>query len=525
MQKFYPKVKLTFTLILTIFLSVKVVACSDRQPSNNSDLPTNTDTVVETIQPQLTGEPRALSPDFMCFNVNSIQVQSWTKPEFVNSVNNLSPATLRIPGGDVGNYWDWQRGGLIQDISSLPDGLPFFLRFKARQYTASQLPNYKAGLEATETKPIFVLNMLTSNLQSQLKMLQTAKDLGMPVEYVELGNEFYFNIPNYKQVFPTPKEYALQASQWIAAVKQQFPEAKISLVGVVPPPEKPDRLQNWNQTLLEAALPASEAITIHIYNSHGLDAKAPASESYPFFNDAEVATILGEPFRNWQKLQSDRNYKIIPPDKKIWITEYNLFGDIFQNGSNKPQPRVAGSWAHGLYNMAMSLLFLEEPRIELICNHSLIEGSIFGAVLANKNSFVNPINENEITEPFSLSATGSALSLLGEASKDMQFASQIDLSGTTTLTGKDGFNYPALYGWMFSNSNKQGQSIIMNLSDRQQEIDLSSLYNSTVEYQQVAGSPQTLVTKSGVLKETNGEATDKIMLPAYSVTKLSGKLP
>jgi hypothetical protein len=525
MQKTYPKIKITLALILTIFFGLKVVACSDRRQSNNSESSTTTAVATNPIKAQLTGEPRALSPDFMCFNVNSIQVESWTKPAFINSVNSLSPATLRIPGGDVGNYWDWQRGGLIQDVSSLPGGLPFFLRFKARQHTASQLPNYQAGLKATETKPIFVLNMLSSNLQSQLKMLQTARDLGMAVEYVELGNEFYFNIPNYKQVFPTPKEYALQASQWIAAIKQQFPEAKISLVGVVPPPEKPDRLQNWNQTLLEAALPAAEAITIHIYNSHGLDTKAPASEIYPFFNHTEVATILGESFRNWQKLQSDRNYKIIPPDKKIWVTEYNLFEDIFQDGSDKPRPRVAGSWAHGLYNMAMSLLFLEEPRIELICNHSLIEGSIFGAIFANDKSFVNPVNENETTEPLSLSATGSALSLLGEATKDMQFASQIDLAGTATLTGKDGFNYPALYGWMFSNSNKQGQSIIINLSDRQQEINLSGLYKSTVEYQQVASSPQTLVNKSGVLNKTSGETTDKITLPAYSVTKISGNLP
>lgn len=463
------------------------------------------------------GKSRSLSPNFMCYNVNSTQVANWQDEKFTNAVNSLNPTSLRIPGGDVGNYWNWQRGGLIEYTNALPSGLPFFLRFRARQYTAGKLPNFKAGLEATNTDPIFVVNMLTSNLESQLEMLQSAQDLGINIKYIELGNEFYFNIPNYKKTFPNPRSYGLEAKKWAEEIKKQFPDATISVVGVVPAPEKPPRLQHWNRVMRGTVLPSTDAITLHIYNGHGLSDQSYPKESFPFFQDNEVATILGEPFRNWQKLKNDANYQAIPNNKKIWITEYNLFEDIFRDGQEKPIPRVAGSWAHGLYNLATSLLFLEEPRIELICNHSLIESSIFGAIFSSSDSFVNPADQNMTATPMALSATGSALSLLGDATKNMNSATPIEFTQSPQLQGKDSFSYSALYGWKFKNDTED-RTILLNLSPEEKALDLSNLFSNSVQYQQLSGSPKDLVNQPGVLTLTSGEVNQEIMLPAYSVT-------
>ncbi|MEL6578906.1 MAG: hypothetical protein AAFQ14_04075 [Cyanobacteria bacterium J06621_12] len=464
------------------------------------------------------GKSRKLSPDFMCYNVNSTQVADWQDEALTTAVNSLSPSLLRIPGGDVGNYWNWQRGGLIENTNSLPAGLPFFLRFKARQYTASKLEDFKAGLANSNTKAIFVLNMLTRDIESQLEMLRQAEDLGLEIEYVELGNEFYFNIPNYKKTFPNPRAYGLVAKEWTAAVKQEFPNAKISVVGVVPSPNKPARLQNWNKVMRGTVLPVADAITLHIYSGHGLDDWKTKPDSYPYFQESQVSTILGEPFRNWQSLRNDSNYQAIPNDKQIWITEYNLFEDIFQDGKNKPIPRVAGSWTHGLYNLAISLLFLEEARIESICNHSLSEGSIFGAILNSEDSFVNPANDNMTATPMSLSATGSALSLLGEATQSMTKATAINFVDVVQLKGKDNFNYPAVYGWQFNNDFAQ-QAVIVNLSSQEIKLDLSNLSGYS-NYQQISGKSHDLVNNSTVLTETNGKTNSEIILPAYSVSKL-----
>ena len=510
--------KISKLLLLTsgiIWIILGMSFCTPVQTSKFSDRSIETNTTAT-----LTEKSRPLSPHFMCSNVNAVRVKSWRDKDFANAVQKLNPRMLRIPGGDTANYWDWQKGGLIENTSSLPDGLPHFLRYGDSKYTAGKLEDFQAALEATNTIRLFELNMLTSNLESQLEMLQAARDLGIPVKYIELGNEFYFATKNYRQVFPNPEDYAKTASQWISAIEKEFPEAKISVIGVA---NKGNNLgyrrQIWNDTIFRLALPKADAIAIHLYPDHGLDPRVVSETDYPFFTAKDVPVILGEPFRNWQKIQNYDNFKSIPKQKKIWLTEYNLKEKIFDSNRGK-KPRVMGSWAHGMYTMAMSLLFLEDERIELICNHMLIGNSLFASILANEKSFVNPSDETVLATPLSLSATGSALRLLGDATEGMNAATQINFAHHPTLKGKDGFKYPALYGWMFSNEQDH-RAVIMNLSDQSIKLDLSSIFSQTVNYEQISGSPRTLVTGSGILRKESGAVSGQISLPPYSVTKLS----
>ena len=502
------------TLLLTLALLLTNNACGrEKLPDTDSSNNTN-----ELVSATLDVSSRPLAETFMCFNVNSLRVQSWQREKFQQAVKNLNPSMLRIPGGAVGNYWDWQKGGLIDDTSNLAEGLPRFMRGSLK-YQASALPNYQEGLEATETAPLFVVNMLTDDLPSQMEMLRTARDLGMAIKYVELGNEFYFNIPNYRQGFATPKDYADMAAEWTKEIKKEFPEAEIAVLGVVPPPDKPTRLQTWNSSLLDAGLPEADAITLHIYEDHGLDQTQITRQEYPFFDETEIPIILGQPFHHWQQLTEDKNYQLIPKNKKIWFTEYNLMEDIF--GKNRgTKPRVLGSWLHGLYNLTTSLLFLEDSRTEIICNHDLVSNYVFGAILANKNSFPNPDTGVSEAVPLSLSATGSTLEMLGSATKGMNKANKISFTNNSSLTGKDNLTYPALYGWMFSNATDE-QAIIVNLSSENKQLHLQSLFREPASYEQLHGYPWDLVDKKGILVENSGVVTDKIDLPAYSVTKFS----
>lgn len=464
---------------------------------------------------------RSISNNFMCFNVNTIQVESWRNPQFWQAVNTLHPSLLRIPGGTVANYWDWQRGGLIQNPQSLPAGLPQGLRFRARQYTGGKLEDFKIGLQATQTTPLFVLNMLTSDLNSQLQMLETAQKMGLEVKYIELGNEFYFQNKNYKKVFPNPRAYAQTAAQWVRAIKQKFPEAQVAVIGVIPraDEEKNARKNNWNAPLVNTALPEADALTLHIYRLSGLETKEQKNVSYPFFGLEEVPEILGEPFRQWKDLVSDPTFQLIPNNKKIWITEYNLFEKIFDENKEKQDPKMMGSWAHGLYTLAMSLTFLEDQRIELICNHVLIGNSLFGAILANNQSFINPSEPVEVT-PFSLSATGSTLRLLSQATLGMTQAQKIEFSNNPILNGLDNFNYLALQGWMFS-QNKKKQAILVNFSNEILDINIDSISPKRANYEQVSADPRTLVTNPELITKSQGSILKNITLPAYSVTLLT----
>jgi hypothetical protein len=507
-------IKSSSALVVSILIVLGLISCKTIEKAN-SEHPNKTKT---TITLSLTNSFRSLSEGFMCFNVNSLLVKDWSNQNFLKAVNQLNPRILRLPGGTVANYWDWRRGGIIQDLSNLPEGLPQFIR-RHHRYTASKLEDFQVGLESTNTNSILVVNMLTSNLEEQISMLLAAKSLGIAVKHIELGNEFYFGIDNYRKVFKTPQDYAQTASQWIVAIKKEFPHAKISVLGTIPKPDRPARLQNWNQTLLKRALPQADAITLHYYKPNGLDHQEVfEGQDYPFFTAEDVPIILGEPFKNWQDFRHHKNFQLIPEDKRIWITEYNLHEPIGKKIQQGETPRIMGTWVQGMSVMLMSLLFLEEERVDIICKHSLLGN--FGATAIFPSDTVRILKGETATTPMSLSASGLLLRLLGDATEGMTTAQKLDFSEVMILRGKGGFTYPALYGWMFSNGKAQ-RALIMNLSAENIDLDLGSIFSQGGSYEQLSSNPQTLVTQPRIVTESRGAVSGQINLPAYSVTKLS----
>ncbi|MEM7591697.1 MAG: hypothetical protein AAF383_09305 [Cyanobacteria bacterium P01_A01_bin.83] len=503
-------------IILFLLLGLAVKSCAYRDfgavvsSINEDDHPQE-----PTIKATLTETSRPLNAKLACFNVNSVTIPSWRDRDLGNIVQQLNAKILRLPGGTVANYWDWRRGGIIEDTTSLPKGLPNFLKYKARRYQASRLEDIQTGLKLSNTEPIFVLNMLTSNLNSQIEMLKRASELGMKVKYIELGNEFYFNIRNYKKFFPTPQDYAAKAKLWITAIKQEFPQSEISVVGVVPETDKPKRLQYWNKHLLNQVADISDAVSLHIYESHGLESRVAPKLKYPFFESEEVSTILGEPFRIWQITQERDAYQLIPDEMNLWITEYNFIEKATVPGHNFDR-RVTGSWAHGLYALEMALLFLEDQRIKVICNHSLLGNPMFQAVYADELS--GNINSSS---PFKLSATGLVLQLFNESIEGMSNARKIDFSQDLQLVGKDNYSYPALYGWLFDNSVEQ-RALIVNLSDQVVNLNMEGLMSQGIKYEMLHATPRTLVKSTRSVKRKQGNINKTFKLSPYAIAKFSG---
>jgi hypothetical protein len=499
-----------------------------RSPSKKSPA-----TVVEAkVWTSTAAQP--ISAELMCFAVNSIETPSWHSTRFIEATKQLKAKVLRIPGGEVANYWDWERGGIIEDgspsIDGLPDGLPEYMRYDARAYTGSKIADYSAGLKATNTRALFVLNMLTSDLGAQIDMLSAAARSGIEIKYIELGNEYYFGIPNYTDKFPTPESYGETAKVWIGYLRDIFPDIKISVFGVAASSHSSPREVQWNQALLNTALPVADAIALHIYAEPGLDPNGFSTQGYPAFDEHDFSTILGEPFRHWSEMRKFASFEVIPADKEIWITEYNLIEDIFGNNYNSGRrPRVMGSWGHGLYALSMNLMFLEEPRVTMTCNHDLAEDFKFGAILPHENSFHVSDAQTFPVAPMTLSATGQALQLLGEVAEGMTQILALNFANAPQMTGKEGYTYPALYGWQFESSPKNAKAqegpsavgaIVINLSSHIVQLDLADVAFKGADYRQISADPRTLVTHASSLKLQQGVAARAVTLPPHSVTKL-----
>lgn len=482
-----------------------------------------------TVKAFAKGTAQPLSPNLMCFNVESVQISSWESPEFLAAANQLRPKVLRIPGGEVANYWDWQRGGIITDEriaeEALPDGLPEYMRYEARDYTSSKLSDYKAGLYATNSQALFVLNMLTSDLSEQIDMLSAAAKAGIEIKYIELGNEYFFGIPNYADKFPTPAAYGEEAKVWIKYLRDIFPGVEIAVFGVVPAADSSQRESSWNQALLETALPEADAITLHIYSKTGLDPNGFSNQGYPAFDESNFSTIFSEPFKLWAQLRDRPQYQLIPNDKEIWITEFNLIEDIFGNNASR-LPRVMGTWGHGLYALSMNLMFLEDERITLTCNHDLVEDFKFGAILPREDSFKITPERSFPVVPMSLSASGQALQMVAEAADGMTLASPLEFSAQPPLEGTaEGTQSPALYGWQFARSpaieaatDAETRSIVLNLSPQIIELAADELADRAATYQQLSADPRTLVTGPDQLRTSSGSLESAIALPPHSVT-------
>jgi hypothetical protein len=515
---------------------------SARLGSQEARLATNEDAAslaVVEAKVSVGASAQAMSPSFMCFDVNAVQIPSWQSVDFLAATKQLKAKVLRIPGGELANYWDWQRGGIIENDRSLPDGLPEYMRYDARSHTSSKVADYSKSFQATNTQALFVLNMLTSDLAEQIDMLSAAASSGMEIKYLELGNEYYFGIPNYVDKFPTPESYGETAKVWIGYLRDIFPDIKISVFGVAAGPDSSAREAQWNQALLSTALPVADAIALHIYAEPGLDPNGFSDQGYPAFDERDFSTIFGEPFKHWSAMRQLASFDIIPADKEIWITEFNLIEDIFGSNYNSGRrPRVMGTWGHGLYALSMNLMFLEEPRVKIACNHDLVEDFKFGAILPHGNSFYLSEKQAYPVTPMTLSATGQSLQLLGETAEDMTQALPLEFANAPQLTGKGGYTYSALYGWQFESSGSRAKatdatsdiasdvasdevrSVVLNLANRIIQLDLADFSFKNADYRQLSADPRTLVTNASSLKIQQGVAGNVITLPPHSVTQL-----
>jgi len=105
---------------------------------------------------------------------HTVKVGPWRDSAFISAAQALAPSAIRFPSGTGASYWNWSLGCEMPCKSG-----------------TSRLEDFKVTLDATGAEVVFVLNMLTDTLDSQLRFLAHAASIGIPVSYVELGNEVH----------------------------------------------------------------------------------------------------------------------------------------------------------------------------------------------------------------------------------------------------------------------------------------------------------------------------------------------
>jgi len=432
------------------------------------------------------GASRAVPPGYFGINYDYGGAAVYAKDRSVaQQIAALAPGTLRWPAGTGANYFQWQNGYPVADPAAGAKGScapPAESQTDGFQFTLGDLAAAVRAARGTAT-PVFDLNVMTASLASQIDMLRTAQDrYGLPVRYVELGNEFYLCNADYVAAFPTAQDYGTTVAADVKALHRAFPGVRVAAVGAVPSVSS-GRTQGWTSGLLSVATGAGkpDAITLHDhpeFNQTLTAAGLPALFAIPYSSAENVATAT-------------RQF----PGTPAWITEYGL--SLHFGGANAPQL----TYANALFESEAAILLAQQVSAATLINY----WSAFGPSL------------NYAYTASGLTPAGLAMQWLDQAARGATREAPVVFSGGPVL-GATGD--PALVGESFRSGFAGGQStMLINLSGSTVTIGAAAFGGG---YRQVSGDPTREIGTASGLSTTSGYADRTITLAPYSMTVIKG---
>jgi len=416
------------------------------------------------------GAGRALPPNFFGFNWSegAALFPSDLSGQY-SALAALHPGTLRWPGGTGANYFQW-RTPVIGNT-----GFRFTLQ------------DLEAAYRATAAPPLFNLNLLTSTLPIQVKMLQTARSLGLPIRYIELGNELSFNVPGYIKAFKDGAAYGRVVGHWVATLHRDFPGVQVAAVGGGGSTNN-SRQQTWNAEMLAAARAAGglpDAITLHIKPSLNTP-----------LTTASLPVLFAGPYRVVAAAGAD--VAALPTPRPAWMTEYNLA----PGGPSNPVGKV---YAQAPFVAEYALLLQRVPSLTLI--------DYWTAINATPSSAYT----RSLTGTPALTPAGLGLEWVGDAAAGASVSTPISFTrGPVLSRGR-----PELIGTQFAGASGT-RDLIVNLSPDQEVAPAGAAIPAGDTYTQVTGGALQPVAYASQLQTAAGTVTGSLTLPPYSVTLVGG---
>lgn len=423
------------------------------------------------------------------FNGNNTNGPNWSNKQFRDSVASLNLKIIRYPGGAVSNWWDWQNGWFEKQetLGGMKNNL------KNMPFNPSGLEQLKLLVNQIHCDVIFTLNMISRNVKDQIAMLKHARALGIPIKWIELGNEFQLNKSVGRRIYATPAQYGKTCAQWITEIKKEFPNAKISVIGGNY--NFTEDIKNWNEIVLKNA-PGADAIVAHIY---------PIPKR--FVDNAGI---------NFQKLYietrsnfTSQGFDNINSKINIWVTEYNVqwMADNYGQSNNEIQNN-AFTWSQALSILLMSSELTEiTNKTELIIDHNVSNTLVFAAI-------------NTKDPDFNKLPNGIGMEVWLKASNKMKTMRKINFF--SAANGNHLLEDYKIFGWQFNNEH-DSSILLVNLTGRLVTVNLNSITGNKpdLNFTTLYANKMSVIKSAKDVNRINSEIkTHRIDLPAYSITML-----
>jgi len=293
-------------------------------------------------------------------------------------------------------------------------------------------------------------------------------------------------------------------------VRSAFPAAAISVVGV--PSYRSGnkaRLTQWNAQLFAnlVGARAGDGVSMHEYDATG-------AGSGTTFTKKDVPAMLATPFAIAARIGTAAAG--LPDWASIWVTEFNLL-----YSTQKPDVPAFGTWAHGLYLAAETLLMLTTvPKIAAgrVNRHCLFSFAADGALFEDTASFDFDMSPDKTlpTALYGRSAAAEALALIGNATFARTSFAALSFSPNPKTPG----GVDSLVGASFSGGASGAAAVVVNLSPTALQLSAANTAGFSGYSQVSAADATTPVNKGSTLTRGAGAVSAKLALPAYSVTLL-----
>jgi hypothetical protein len=287
------------------------------------------------------------------FNQNFINKNSDVGKLFNSNVfDELKPNTLRFPGGAISNAYNWEDDHLSFNWNNGKKNSYIGHTISAfdpsgKKIGFEQYINFYKKIKST---PVFVVNQ--KNRENKyggiVKKLQFAKDNGIDIKYIEIGNECYFDQFKNPNFF---NEYYRDASKLISTIRKNFPNVKIGLpIGGYKYWKKSKK---WDDLISKCDLDY-DAVVFHAYAT----SKKKSSE---YLDSDEYKYINGKFLKTMNLIK--RRFK----NKKIWITEWNIW--------DRPLLKKNRTLIGTLYTADFFLKLIRDDTIEIATYHRIFGGT------------------------------------------------------------------------------------------------------------------------------------------------------
>ena len=487
--------------LMTLLSAVFAVLAALVVPMEGSwwwlDAPTAAASTPAGLSTELVGPQRSLPTHFLGVNAESFVLPADARLIASHALQSklaaMPGAILRIQGGTPSQWIDWRSGKLID-----APGSPFASVSLDRP--AFTLQDWAKLVKGSHATPLWDLNVLTSNLSDQLAMLGEARELGLSVRYVELGNELWDPEGPYVARYPTGASYGTAMNRWIVALHRSFPGVVVAVSGADESDPQLNgggaRYTSWNESLF-STVRGENAIAIHPYWSLP-DREAPGS-------NVEGTLTAGQ--AHW--VGFSKSLDSIPKGVHVWLTEWNQAGRF--------APMGAQIWAQGLAVDAFAVESLVDPRITMSLIHDLVDGAKQPQDVSASNVFPLFTDGSDGSTPLSRTAIGYVFPLLVRTVTGAERAQPLKVRDAPEVGGQLAVVGVALTG-------RRPAAFLVNLTAKAVSITLPPALERPMNLTWLAASATSQPgwvssdhVISGMVK-----VHGSVRLPAYSVDQLVG---